>query len=184
VAVEIELGSRIRALRRARGLTLRALAAKSGLTESFLSQVERDVTSPSISSVQRIARGLDLSVGQLFAEEPQRGRVVRRADRRRVAYPGLATVAEFVTSNLAGRLQVMIETIEPGGGSGESPFTHEADEEVILVLEGTIDVWVEDEHYQLAAGDAVTLPSRLPHWQTNGGDTPAVLLVCLTPPSF
>ena len=70
-------------------LTLRDVAERAGVTESFLSQVERDVTSPSIATVQRIARALDLSIAQLFAEEPETGRVVRREARRQVAYPGL-----------------------------------------------------------------------------------------------
>jgi transcriptional regulator with XRE-family HTH domain len=184
VAVEFALGSRIRALRQARGMTLRALADRAGVTESFLSQVEREVTSPSIASVRRIAGGLDLSVGQLFADEPRAARVVRRDGRRRVTYPALATVAEFLTLNAAGRLQVLIETIEPGGGSGEAPFTHDADEEVIVVLQGSVEVWLRDERYELGEGDALTLQPRLPHWQLNPGPTPAVLLVCVTPPNF
>ena len=85
---ELQLGPRIRALRQARNVTLRELAERAGVTESFLSQVEREVTSPSIASVQRIARALDLAIAELFTEEPPRGRVVRRGERRRIAYPG------------------------------------------------------------------------------------------------
>ena len=61
-ATELQLGPRIRALRQARQVTLRELAERAGVTESFLSQVEREVTSPSIASVQRIARALDLGI--------------------------------------------------------------------------------------------------------------------------
>ena len=115
MVTELQLGPRIRSLRQARRLTLREVSQRAGVTESFLSQVERDVTSPSIATVQRIARALDLSIAQLFAEEPEMGRVVRREARRRVAYPGLKAVDEFLTSNMAGRLQVIMSTIEPGG---------------------------------------------------------------------
>jgi transcriptional regulator with XRE-family HTH domain len=183
-ASELALGARIRALRQARRLTLRALASRAGVTESFLSQVERDVTSPSIASVQRIARGLDLSIAQLFADEPRSGRVVRANARRRIHYPEIRTVGEFLTANPAGRLQVVIETIEPGGGSGAEPYTHDSDEEVVLVLDGVVDIWVGEEHYVLREGDAITLPPRTAHWQTNRGAMPAVVLVCLTPPSW
>ena len=62
MTTELQLGPRIRALRQARRLTLRDVAARSGVTESFLSQVERDVASPSIATVGRIARALDLSI--------------------------------------------------------------------------------------------------------------------------
>jgi transcriptional regulator with XRE-family HTH domain len=184
VASQLQLGTRIRSLRQARQLTLRELSERAGVTESFLSQVEREVATPSIASVQRIARGLDLSIAQLFAEEASSGRVVRRAQRRRVTYPGLKAVDEFLTTNLAGRLQVILSTIEPGGGTGEEPYTHDSDEEVVVVLAGSLDLWVADEHYVLHEGDAITFPSRIPHWNMNRGETPASVLFCLTPPSF
>jgi transcriptional regulator with XRE-family HTH domain len=184
VSTDLQLGPRIRSLRQARRLTLRDVADRAGVTESFLSQVERDVTSPSIATVQRIAGALDLSIAQLFAEEPVSGRVVRREARRRIAYPGLKAVDEFLTANMAGRLQVILSTIEPGGGTGEEPYTHDSDEEVVVVLAGTLDLWVADEHYVLREGDAITFPSRLPHWNINRGDTPVTVLFCVTPPSF
>lgn len=184
MVTELQLGTRIRALRQARRLTLRDVAERAGVTESFLSQVERDVTSPSIATVHRIARALGLSIAQLFAEDADTGRVVRREARRRVAYPGLRSVDEFLTSNMAGRLQVIMSTIEPGGGTGEEPYTHDSDEEVVVVLAGVLDLWVADEHYVLREGDAITFPSRLPHWNANHGDDPVQVMFCLTPPSF
>src|SRR5687768_7877126 len=184
VVTELQLRTRIRSLRRARRLTLRDVADRANVTESFLSQVERDVTSPSIATVHRIALALDLSIAQLFAEDAVPGRVVRREARRRVAYPGLRAVDEFLTSNMAGRLQVILSTIDPGGGTGAEPYTHESDEEVVVVLSGVLDLWVAHEHYVLGEGDAITFPSRLPHWNVNHGDSPATVLFCLTPPSF
>lgn len=184
MTTELQLGPRIRALRQGRHKTLRDIAERAGVTESFLSQVERDVTSPSIATVQRIARALDLSIAQLFAEDADTGRVVRREARRRVAYAGLKAVDEFLTANMAGRLQVILSTIEPGGGTGADPYTHDSDEEVAIVLAGVLDLWVGDEHYVLREGDAITLPSRLPHWNTNLGADPVTVLFCMTPPSF
>ena len=165
-------------------MTLRDVSERAGVTESFLSQVERDVTSPSIATVHRIARALDLSIAQLFAEVADAGRVVRREARRRVEYPGLKAVDEFLTSNMAGRLQVILSTIEPGGGTGAEPYTHDSDEEVVVVLAGVLDLWVGDEHYVLRDGDTITFPSRIPHWNVNRGAAPATVLFCLTPPSF
>jgi transcriptional regulator with XRE-family HTH domain len=184
MVTELQLGPRIRSLRQARHLTLRNVSERAGVSESFLSQVERDVTSPSIATVHRIARALDLSIAQLFAEDADTGRVVRREARRRVAYPGLKAVDEFLTSDVAGRLQVILSTIEPGGGTGAEPYTHDSDEEVVIVLSGVLDLWVADEHYVLREGDAITYPSRLPHWNANQGDVAASVLFCLTPPSF
>jgi len=181
---ELQLGTRIRSLRQARHLTLRDVAQRAGVTESFLSQVERDVASPSIATVHRIARALDLSIAQLFAPDVDTGRVVRKEARRRIVYQGLKSVDEFLTANTAGRLQVILSTIEPGGGTGAEPYTHDSDEEVVVILAGVLDLWVGDEHYVLREGDAITYPSRLPHWNANHGTEPASVLFCLTPPSF
>jgi len=85
---------------------------------------------------------------------------------------------------MAGRLQVIMSTIEPGGGTGEEPYTHDSDEEVVVVLAGVLDLWVAEEHYVLREGDAITFPSRLPHWNANHGEEPVKVLFCLTPPSF
>ena len=163
---------------------MRELAASAGVTESFLSQVERGVASPSIASVQRIARALDQSIAELFAEPESIGQVVRAGERRRVAYPGLAAYDEFLTRSTDGRLQVILSTIEPGGGTGDEPYTHDSDEEVVVVLEGELDLWVGTEHYRLHAGDALTHASRVPHRNTNPGPGVARVLFCITPPSY
>jgi transcriptional regulator with XRE-family HTH domain len=183
-ANEVDLGARIRSLRLARRATLRQLAAQAAVTESFLSQVERGVASPSIASVQRIARALDTSIAELFAVDESTGTVVRVRDRRKIVYQGLGAVDEFLTRGTDGRLQVIYSTIEPGGGTGDEAYTHDSDEEVVVVLEGSLDLWVGPEHYRLAAGDAVTHSSRIPHRNTNPGPGVARVLFCITPPSF
>ena len=183
-ATEVDLGARIRSLRLGRRATLRQLAAQAAVTESFLSQVERGVASPSIASVQRIARALDTSIAELFAADESAGTVVRVRDRRKIVYQGLGAVDEFLTRGTDGRLQVIYSTIEPGGGTGDEAYTHESDEEVVVVLEGSLDLWVGPEHYRLEAGDAVTHSSRIPHRNTNPGPGVARVLFCITPPSF
>jgi transcriptional regulator with XRE-family HTH domain len=182
--VEVDLGARIRALRLARGETLRQLASQAGVTESFLSQVERGVASPSIATVQRIARALGTSIAELFATDDRAGIVVRAADRRRVVYQGLGAVDEFLTRATDGRLQVIMSTIQAGGGTGDEAYTHDSDEEVVVVLDGVLDLWVGPEHYRLETGDAVTHSSRVPHRNTNPGPGVARVLFCITPPSF
>ena len=182
--IEVDLGARIRTLRLAQGATLRKLAAEAGVTESFLSQVERGVASPSIATVQRIARALGQSIAELFAADEPAGSLVRAADRRRVVYQGLGAIDEFLTRSTDGRLQVILSTIEPGGGTGDEAYTHDSDEEVVVVLEGSLDLWVGPEHYRLNAGDAVTHASRVPHRNTNPGPGVARVLFCITPPSY
>jgi transcriptional regulator with XRE-family HTH domain len=183
-ATELQLGPRIRSLRQARRVTLRELAERAGVTESFLSQVEREVTSPSIASVQRIARALDLGIAELFVEDAPLGRVVRQAERRRIVYNGLNAVDEFLTVGRDGRLQVILTTLEPGGGTGDESYTHESDEEVVIILEGRLELWVGDEFHLLELGDSITYSSRQPHRNRNPGPDRAIVLFCATPPSF
>jgi transcriptional regulator with XRE-family HTH domain len=182
--LEVDLGARIRTRRLARRATLRELSARAAVTESFLSQVERGVASPSIASVQRIARALDTSIAELFATDERAGTVVRVDDRRKIVYQGLGAVDEFLTRGTDGRLQVIYSTIQPGGGTGDEAYTHDSDEEVVVVLEGSLDLWVGAEHYRLETGDAVTHSSRVPHRNTNPGPGVAHVLFCITPPSY
>lgn len=178
------LARRIRALRRAKRLTLRDLATSAGVTESFLSQVERGLASPSISTLRRIAAGLDESIGSLFADDLEPGRLVRSSERRVLEYPGLGARDEFLTASRGGRLQVILSVIDPGGGTGDEPYTHESDEECVIILEGSLDLWIGETYYHLTEGDSITHSSRLPHWNRNPGDVPTRVLFILTPPSY
>lgn len=178
------LARRIRSLRRAKGITLRELADRAGVTESFLSQVERGLTSPSISTLRRIAAGLGESIGSLFEDDAEPGRLLRAADRRVIDYPGLRSRDEFLTPSRGGKLQVILSVIEPGGGTGDEPYAHDSDEECVVVLEGSLDLWIADTLYRLEAGDSITHSSRLPHWNRNNGEVPTRVLFILTPPSY
>lgn len=178
------LAARIRVLRRAKGLTLRELAERAAVTESFLSQVERGLASPSISSLRRIAAGLGESIGTLFADESASGTLVRREERRVIDYPGLRARDEFLTSTTSGKLQVIMSVIEPGGGTGDEPYAHESDEECVIVLEGSLDLWLGETLHHLEEGDAITHSSRIPHRNRNAGERPARVLFVLTPPSY
>lgn len=178
------IGAGLRRARRARGLTLREVADLAGVTESFLSQVERDVASPSIATLRRIAVALGLSIGEILDQAGPHGQLVRAADRRVVTYPGLDARDEFLTDGTNARLQVIMSFIEPGGGTGAEAYAHESDEECLVVLEGRLDLWVGEETYRLEVGDAIRYSSRVPHRNQNPGPGPARILFVLTPPSF
>lgn len=178
------IGASLRRARQRRELTLRQVADAAGVTESFLSQVERDIASPSIATLRRIAVALDTSIGTILEEAGPHGQLVRRADRRVVTYPGLAARDEFLTDGSGGRLQVIVSVVESGGGTGPEAYTHESDEEVLIVLEGSLDLWVGDEHHRLDEGDAIRYSSRVPHRNENPGPGTARILFVITPPSF
>jgi len=139
---------------------------------------------PGVDFIGNVTVGRDVSIGELLETSPRVGRLVRRGERRRIAYAGLGAVDEFLTVGRAGRLQVILSTIEPGGGTGPESYSHDSDEECLVVLEGRLDLWVGDDHVELGEGDAITYPSRVPHRNMNPGPAPARVLFCMTPPSY
>jgi len=179
-----ELGTRLRALREQRGLSLRSVAEEAGVSESFLSQVERGIASPSIASLQRVAAALGTPLAPLFEGPRTSGRVVRASERRRMMHPKRQWEDSLVTPPGSSKLQVILSVVEPGGGSGDEPYAHDSDEECVLVLSGRLHIWVGDEFYDLGEGDSLLFESRIPHRNRNPGPTKAEVLWVTTPPSY
>ncbi|OEV05093.1 helix-turn-helix domain-containing protein [Streptomyces oceani] len=180
-----DLGRHIRAARVARGLTLEALAQATGLSRSYLSNVEHNRNSPTISTLRTILDALNVSLSQIFRTFEAEHRFLTRPDQRvTIARTGNDDVRyELLNPNPRGRLEMMLMEVAPGASSGDRPHAH-AGEEVGLMISGELDYWVEEVHYRLGAGDAVSFDSSLPHRYANPGDVPAVSVWTVTPPSF
>ena len=184
-ADEADVGLTIHRLRTARGLSLKDLAARSGLTQSFLSQVERDLTSPSVASLRKVAQAFGVPLAALFqGPAVPSDRVVRRVERRQLVHPGKQWRDELLTPNLKGKLQVILSVIEPGGGSGDEPYAHDSDEECVVVLHGQLEFWVGTDRYLLEEGDSIVFESRIPHRNRNPGPQRTEVLWITTPPSY
>lgn len=184
-ANEPDLGVTIRRLRESRQLSLKEVAARSGLTQSFLSQVERNLTSPSVASLRRVAQAFGVPLTELFQGPviPE-NRVVRRAERRQLIHPSRQWRDYLLTPSLTGKLQVILSVIEPGGGSGEEPYAHDSDEECVVILRGRLEFWVGPDRYVLEEGDSIVFESRTPHRNRNPGPERAEVLWITTPPSY
>jgi transcriptional regulator with XRE-family HTH domain len=182
---EADIGRTIHQFREERQLSLKDLAARSGLTQSFLSQVERGLTSPSVASLRKIAQAFGAPLAALFqGPSAQANHVVRRDQRRQLLHPGRQWRDELLTPNLQGKLQVIWSVIEPGGGSGDEPYAHDSDEECVVILRGKLEVWVGPDHYTLDEGDSIVFESRIPHRNINPGPERAEVLWITTPPSY
>lgn len=182
---EGDIGQTIHRFREERQLSLKELAAKSGLTQSFLSQVERGLTSPSVASLRKIAQAFGAPLAALFqGPVAQANHVVRRDQRRQLIHPGHQWRDELLTPNLQGKLQVIWSVIEPGGGSGDEPYAHDSDEECVVILRGRLEFWVGSDHYALEEGDSIVFESRIPHRNVNPGPERAEVLWITTPPSY
>ena len=184
-ANEADLGLTIRRLRESRQLSLKEVATRSGLTQSFLSQVERNLTSPSVASLRKVAQAFGVPLTELFQGPviPE-NRVVRRAERRQLIHPSRQWRDYLLTPSLTGKLQVILSVIEPGGGSGEEPYAHDSDEECVVILHGRLDFWVGPDRYLLEEGDSIVFESRIPHRNRNPGPEQAEVLWITTPPSY
>jgi transcriptional regulator with XRE-family HTH domain len=181
---ELKLGQVVRALREERGWSLRLLATRAGLSESFMSQVERGVANPSVASLRRIAEALGTSVGALFEGSGQAKGLVRAGERPRLLHPRRKWLDCLLTPKTARRLQVILSVIEPGEGSGREFYSHDSDEECVVILKGSLEFSVGGETYLLEEGDSFTFESRVPHRNRNVAETKAEVLWIITPPSY
>jgi transcriptional regulator with XRE-family HTH domain len=170
---------RIRALREAMDLSLRDLAARSGVSAPMLSQVERGETSPTLAVAERIANGLELNLSQLLRLD-ERGHVVvsRAGERRSRRRRGHRT--EELTPPLPGqRADVSLHTLEAGAATarpGDPPLHEPGSRETAIVLRGTVALLIDDERHDLAEGDSVTFDADLPHHFENADEGPAEFL--------
>lgn len=179
------LGERLRSLRRRRGLTLVELSKASGVSVGMLSQIERDLSSPSIRTLQRLSVGLGVPIGWFFSSAPKDPEAVpwilRRAARRVLALNQNGVTKELLAPPGDGAIELLLVTIEPGGSSGEAAYSH-VGEDAGLVLEGSLRIEVDGQWQTLGAGDAFRFPSQKPHRFDNPGSVRTVVLWALTPP--
>ena len=181
---KLELGERLRAIRLLRRLTLREVAAAAGVSESFVSQLERGRSSASVATLQRLAAAVGIEISDLFAAEPQAGpRVLRREERQQLEWGHLGRKA-LLTPKPFHSLEVVTAAFDPGGSTGDEPYTHGDSEELLLVLEGRVHVQLGRELLDLSKGDSVNYRSSTPHRVSNPGDASAEVLFVISPPSY
>jgi transcriptional regulator with XRE-family HTH domain len=182
-AVHVELGERIRAIRQLRRRTLKEIATAAGISESFLSQLERGRTNATIATLQRLATALGIEVSDLFSTGSSRPRVIRRDAREFVAWGSQGRKA-LLTPKPFHSLEVVVARFEPGGSTGDEPYTHGDSEELLIVVEGSVHVQLGTEIHDVTAGDSVHYQSSTPHRVSNPYDETAEVLFVISPPSY
>jgi len=185
VPAEVNVGERLRAIRHLRRATLRSVAERAELSESFLSQVERNKASASIASLTRIAAALGVNVADLFEPHSSRAhpRVLRRQSRPALAFGNLGR-KYLLTPRPLEHLEVFAGELDPGGSTGDEPYTHGDSEELFVVLSGRVHVQLGERIYELEQGDSIDYRSSTPHRVTNAGDDVAEVLWVISPPSY
>jgi len=184
VGHEVDVGERLRDIRRLRRATLKTIADRAGVSESFLSQVERGRASASIASLRRIAGALSVSVADLFEPGgPPTPRVLRRDDRPSLAF-GILGRKLLLTPQPLQHLEVFAGELDVGGSTGAEAYAHGDSEELFVVLSGSVQLELGGAVFELEHGDSIDYRSSTPHRVTNVGEEPAEVMWIISPPSY
>ncbi|MBV7396161.1 XRE family transcriptional regulator [Mameliella sediminis] len=179
------LGADLRALRRTRGLTLQQLADRLGRSVGWLSQVERDLSDPSITDLRHMAEALDVSVSMLARHGttagPEAGRIVRRDARRPIGarIPGLAE--ELLSPDLTDDFEMVHSTFDPHSEISE-PVSRPT-QEVGYVISGRLDLILDEDRFTIHPGDSFRIRGEPFRW-ANPYDEPAVAIWVIAPPVY
>lgn len=185
--MDIDIGARLRAVREARGLSQRELAARAGLTNGTISLIEQNKTSPSVASLKKVLDALPMALSAFFSPEGVADAprpFYAASELTEIAPPGLGGVSLRQVGDAArGALQILHERYPPGADTGPELLAHEA-EEGGVVIAGVVEVTVGDQTRVLNPGDGYLFDSRLPHRFRNIGETECVIVSACTPPTF
>jgi transcriptional regulator with XRE-family HTH domain len=172
-----DVGARVKALREQRGLSMRGLARLCGLSPNAISLIERGASSPSVSTLHRIATALKVPITAFFEGPDEKAQmIVSRAGAR--PYTGnIQVMLESLGSGLEGQsLEPFVVTLEPGAGSGNPVMIHDG-HELVYCLQGEVEYEVAGKSCRLTAGDSVLFEARLEHRWHNAGSEPTKFLL-------
>ncbi|WP_323769280.1 XRE family transcriptional regulator [Antarctobacter sp.] len=179
------LGADLRALRRTRGLTLQHLADRLGRSVGWLSQVERDLSEPSITDLRHMAEALEVSVSMLARHEttagPEAGRIVRKGTRRPIGSHITGLVEELLSPDLTDDFEMVHSTFEPQSEIGET--VTRPTQEVGYVVSGRLDLTIGEDRFTIHPGDSFRIRGEPFRW-ANPYDEPAVAIWVIAPPVY
>lgn len=178
----MDIGGKIKNLRLQLGLTQEELAARTELSKGFISQLERNITSPSIATLMDILEALGTGVSDFFNEKPAEKIVYGAEDMFIKEEPDGSAIRWLVTDAQRNALEPILITLPPDTSSpADDP--HEG-EEFGYVLSGAIQLSFGDRRYRVRKGDSFYFRPQRIHYLINSGKTEARVLWISTPPSF
>jgi transcriptional regulator with XRE-family HTH domain len=180
-----EFGEKIKRLRVAHHMSLGDLAEKVQTSRSFLSQLEQGKSLPSLGTLKAIADAFDVTVGSLVDEPKEvKSPLVKVADRPKVNQLQTGILIESLTyREMHKTLQPLILTLQPGANSGYEGYIHKG-QEFGFVVKGKMTVELDDNTYEMNAGDSIYFDSSRPHRFVNNSDGETVAVWVITPPTF
>ncbi len=162
-AASVDVASSLRELREARGISMRTLATKSGLSANALSMIERGKTSPSVSTLYKLADALGVSITAFFGAETEKKQIVFLKSDERTRMSFTRGVFEALGGEqFSGRVEPFMLTLESGSSSGPHNIVHTG-HEFVFCLRGQLEYFVEKQVFLLSAGDSLLFASKLQH---------------------
>ncbi len=177
------IGNKIREKRKQSGLSLRELGELTGLTASFLSQVENDATSPSINSLQRIATALKTPVFTFLNGEEPTEILVRKDNRKKLSIPSSKVEYELLTNDLNHKLGCFLIRLKPGTRQ-KTLQLYQQTEEVMIVLQGRLEIVLGERTYLLEPGDSIHYEGSNLRSFASAGSEELQVICMMTPPAF
>jgi len=180
----MNLGNKIRSIRKIKNMTLKDLAEKSDLSTGMISQIENDKIGLSVTSLWKIAQALEVSIGDFFDEKTNKNDlIVRKNDRKKIQLANSTASYELLTPDLSWNIEFLRITIDPGESSDERKLSHQG-EETGFIIQGKLLIKWGDKEFVLNEGDSIRLDSSVPHRYVNIGDIKSISIWAMTPPSF
>jgi transcriptional regulator with XRE-family HTH domain len=166
------LGERVRILRRERGLTLKLLAERSGVSRAMISKLERGEKNPTLVVAAKVAEGLGVSLSQLVGVEERGEVVVVPLERRMIMRdPGTGFERQLLSPSFGGRgIEFIWSVVPEGSSSGEFPPHRRGVEEYVVVEKGRLRAVLGGEDYLLEEGDALYFEADISHRFDNAGE--------------
>lgn len=175
------IGARLRATRLRQGLTIEKVADAAQVTKGFISRLERDEVSPSVTKLVTICDVLSLPIGTLF--EAAQTDFVSKSDAPPIRLSGDGVDEHLLTPRGQGRLQMIRSRVQPDGTGGDELYTLNCEVEVCHVLKGRVDIVFSKETFRLTAGDTITFAGREPHTWINPDSARMAELIWVVAPS-
>ncbi|TWH76317.1 helix-turn-helix protein [Azomonas agilis] len=181
----MDVGAQLRSIREHKGLSQRELAKRAGVTNSTISMIEKNSVSPSISSLKKVLGGIPMSLAEFFALDSPAPKpcIVSKSEELPDISDGLVRMKLIGGHRPERSLAFLDETYPPGADTGEDMLTHEG-EEAGLLIEGQLELTVDNQIFQLEPGDSYYFESRRPHRFRNCSEQPARLISATTPANF
>lgn len=175
-------GSKLKEIRVAKGLSLQQVSQGSGVSVGMISQIERRKADPTMTTLYKLCKGLNITIASLFTETEESQHIVKKENRKTIMLANSKVKYQLLTPNQKGELEMLLVELAPGQEDRQG-ITHYG-EECGFVISGQLTVVLGDEEFMLNEGDSIHFNSSIPHRFINRTEEPALSVWAMTPPSF